>query len=132
MDHGGELFGNFTLLSDGTVAPHGYAALAEFDDASLGGNQNGEIDAGDSVFASLRLWIDVDHDGVSDLQEILSLEEAGVIRLDLDYRESRRRDRHGNLLWFWSAVWLDYGQGTLRSRAVDVFFQIWTDDSRPD
>lgn len=53
IDNGGELFGENTLLADGTLAQHGYAALAELDS-----NADGVVDANDAAFATLRVWQD--------------------------------------------------------------------------
>ena len=73
---------------------------------------------GGSAFERLRLWIDANHDGVSDAGELHPLSEIGVDSIELSYVESRRKDRHGNLLRFKSRVRL------LRSttEAVDVYF----------
>jgi len=92
---GAELFGNFTdqPRSD---SPNGFLALAEFDKPGGGGNSDGVIDFRDSVFFDLRLWQDMDHDGVSRHAELHTLSELGLVSLDLDYKESKRTDEHGN------------------------------------
>ena len=99
IDSGAELFGNSTLLPDGCVALNGYVALAPYDSQALGGNGNLEIDAGDAIFPSLRLWLDDDHDGVSDVGELMSLAEAGITGIGLDYHVDQRIDRFGNHFW---------------------------------
>jgi len=98
IDDGAELFGNFTPQPDPQPGEdrHGFRALAQYDKPENGGDISGWIGPADAVFASLRLWRDVNHDGRSQPHELYTLPSLGVMRLDLDYRESGRRDRHGN------------------------------------
>ena len=58
VDHGGELFGNETVLQSGVKAPDGYQALAEFDQ-----NADGKIDAATPIWSQLRVWRDADGNG---------------------------------------------------------------------
>jgi hypothetical protein len=98
VDNGSELFGNSTpqpAPPDGQMK-NGFLALAEYDKPANGGNGDGWIDATDTVYASLRLWQDVNHDGVSQSEELHTLHSLGVERLDLDYKSSRRVDEFGN------------------------------------
>ena len=68
IDDGGELFGDQTLLADGTRAKNGFEALAQYDS-----NGDGVIDAGDEIFDSLRIWVDADGNGVSGEGEMKTL-----------------------------------------------------------
>jgi hypothetical protein len=98
VDNGRELFGNYTSQPDlpPGVEPNGFNALAEFDKPEQGGNSDSVIDARDAVFHSLRLWQDVNHDGVSEGGELHTLPELRLRSLDLDYKRSNRRDEYGN------------------------------------
>ena len=96
VDDGAELFGNYTPLIDGSTAANGYLALAEFDLPAMGGNDNGRIDPGDVIYPELRLWIDHDHNGFPEPDEILTLAEAGVTRIYLLYLTTQVHDHHGN------------------------------------
>lgn len=96
IDNGQELFGNFTPQP---VAenPNGFLALAEYDRSASGGNEDKWITNADPVFNSLRLWQDVNHNGVSELSELHTLPVLGINSIPLEYKEVMRRDRHGNL-----------------------------------
>ncbi|MFZ0751067.1 MAG: hypothetical protein WAM70_17010 [Pyrinomonadaceae bacterium] len=100
IDNGRELFGNSTLQPDppAGVEKNGFLALAEFDKARNGGNQDGRINRQDAVFSRLQLWQDKNHNGVSESGELHSLEDLGLAAIDLDYNETKRRDQFGN--WF--------------------------------
>jgi hypothetical protein len=94
---GTELFGDKTPQAP-SPAPNGFLALAEFDGWGRGGNADGRIDQLDVGYYALRLWLDSNHDGVSAPGELHALASLGVASVSLEFRESRRRDRHGN--WF--------------------------------
>ncbi|HLL74335.1 MAG TPA: hypothetical protein VK421_03650 [Pyrinomonadaceae bacterium] len=95
IDSAEELFGNFTPQPPSDMK-HGFLALAEYDKLGDGGNGDGLIDSLDAVFPRLRLWQDRNHDGVSQAGELHALPALDVVRLHLDYKESKKTDEHGN------------------------------------
>ena len=93
VNNGGELFGDNTPLKNGERAANGYQALAELDD-----NGDGKVDAADSAFAHLRVWRDLNQDGISQEGELLTLNEAKVKALNLANKNADRDLGNGNTL----------------------------------
>lgn len=69
---------------------------AEYDKPANGGNGNGNINQQDSIFSSLRLWQDTNHNGISEASELKTLVQLGLRKIDLDHHQSRQTDEFGN------------------------------------
>lgn len=125
VDGGEELFGNATPqpVPPPGVEKNGYLALAEYDKSQNGGNGDGVISPSDAIFASLRLWQDTNHNGLSEPAELHTLSEFGLETLELDYRESKRVDEYGNKFRYRAKVKDGHGNQVGRW-AWDVFLKM--------
>jgi hypothetical protein len=127
VDTGKELFGNVTAQPAVPVGEmrNGFLALAVFDKPEAGGDGDGEISSSDAIFASLRLWFDINQDAISQPSELRTLASAAISAIDLDFKKSKRFDEFGNRLLFRSKVRLDgieARSGSKKRNAVDVWF----------
>jgi len=120
IDIGAELFGDLTPQPN-VDSPNGFLALAEYDKPGSGGNGDGKITNRDAIF-SLKLWQDLNHNGVSESSELKAL--TGLIEgIDLNYKESKRTDQNGNQFRYRAKVFGPGGQQGGRW-AWDVFLKV--------
>ena len=120
IDDGRELFGDSTpMLLSAQVAANGYEVLAEFDQAALGGNEDGMISAEDRIFPQLQLWFDKNRDGATQSGELESLSENEVAAISLDFTSDGHVDQWGNHFKWQSPIYFEDGSSSM---SKDVFF----------
>ena len=81
------------LFGDHGGHANGFENLRQYDD-----NGDGVIDGNDAVYDQLRLWRDLNGDGVNQAEESLTLADAGVKSIHLDYNKDYELDEHGNVI----------------------------------
>jgi hypothetical protein len=122
IDDGSEMFSNVSPQPASTHK-NGFLALAEYDKPENGGNGDGVIDAHDAIFSQLRLWIDANHDGVSQPGELHTLPELGVFSISLEFTRSHRVDEFGNEFLYKARVNQGQrGESEVGRTVYDVFF----------
>ena len=92
INDGTELFGDSTFLANGKKANDGYQALADMDS-----NHDGFISNTDINFADLKVWTDTNSNGITDAGELLTLQDLGVVSLDVNATPTSTKD-NGNTL----------------------------------
>jgi hypothetical protein len=116
-----ELFGNYTAQPPSNT-PNGFLALAVFDNPANGGNGNGFIDPGDTVYSHLWVWIDSNHNGISEPNELHTLQELGIFKIGLKYHSTPFVDQYGNQFRFKGSFWDE--SDNEKDLCYDVFLQI--------
>ncbi len=122
VDDGSELFGVGTpMILDGRNAPNGFVGLAQYDARQLGGNDDGLITEADAIWPQLRIWVDLNADGVSTYDEMRTLRSYGITALETIPKVRLYYDAAGNLIPYWA--WAMQRAKPGRAIMVDVFFR---------
>lgn len=112
INDGSELFGNATPLPNGQKAANGFVALAQYD-----ANGDGVIDSKDPVWQSLLLWVDGNHDGVCQPNELMPISRSQITSISLLRHWTGRRDTSGNVFRYKGLI--HFG------KRVQAFFDIF-------
>ena len=125
IDNGRELFGDNTLLSDGTWAEHGFAALKDYDT-----NDDGVVNTDDDIYSQLQVWQDLNQDGISQANELSTLTNLGITSISVDQTEQVNVDQNGNQIAITSSFdrngeeydigQVNYSSNTFNSEFIDT------------
>lgn len=124
IDSGRELFGDNTLLADGTTAEQGFAALKDHDS-----NNDGVINTDDDIYSQLQVWQDVNQDGISQINELKTLTEFGITSIHVDETENVNINQNGNQISITSSFTCngeEYEVGQV-NYSVDTFHSEFSD-----
>jgi hypothetical protein len=113
INDGSELFGSSTVLASGQRANDGYQALRELD-----ANNDGYLSQDDTAFANLKVWVDANSDGTSDIGETKFLADLQISKINLQTVNGTEMD-NGNLVGLTSTY--ETTDGTSHA-AADVWF----------
>lgn len=127
---GQELFGDHTLPG----VPNGFHALQLMTLETNGGVERGSVSSEDPIFDRLLLWIDRNHNGISERAELRRASTV-VTDIGLGYKSMPRRDGFGNQFRFrgWVHIRTAPGRNQVaskdendaRTRTIwDVFFVV--------
>ena len=105
----------------GSPTQDGFTQLRELDT-----NNDGLIDENDDQYADLRIWQDANGDGVSQEGELISLEEAGIVSIDLNDEEIDEVNAGNSVLFRSTVTFADGTEGDID----DVFFRVDQRDTR--
>lgn len=122
IDDCGELFGDQVELSNGAISVSGFEASADFDE-----DGDGVIDHNDTVWNDLRVWIDANHNGISDSGELKTLNELGVVNISLDVTKEENVDTATGTMEAEFAM-VTFADGTER-KISEFWFPVNTSDT---
>lgn len=111
IDNGNELFGNFTEIPSSdfkaldtnnnqtlnptqtTFALNGFEALKLLDS-----NKDGVIDINDKEFNNLKVWQDLNEDGITQINELKSLKDLNITSINLNYKDTNQNLDNDNTI----------------------------------
>ncbi|MFV5431426.1 calcium-binding protein, partial [Acinetobacter calcoaceticus] len=88
-----ELFGNHVLMNDGSISQNGFAALSDLDI-----NKDNIVSSEDEAFKNLRVWRDLNQDGISQENELFTLNDLDIKSLNLSYLDVNTNLENGNII----------------------------------
>jgi len=119
INNSNELFGDNTYLSNGTKASNGFDALKQYDL-----NNDGTIDNKDDIYDDLKVWIDVNQDGISTQDELKTLQELNISSIDINPEQIDTTQSRNNISH--SATFTQDGE---IKKIDDVWFEVDNQDT---
>jgi hypothetical protein len=113
IDDSSEMFSERTSPTAAT----GFAALAQLDTM-----RNGKIDYRDKAFRELRLWTDINVDGLTQKGELHTLEEFGITYLSVKDLSARNVYDNGNLITHVNYFGISNRRGNSSGQMAEVLF----------
>ena len=94
------LIGNYTPNEDypSPNRNNGWKVLSEYTEKDNGGCGGPNITPCDAAYSKLRVWVDMNHDGVAQPDELFTLPQVGITSIGTDYEETKIADEFGN--WY--------------------------------
>ncbi|MDI2113265.1 beta strand repeat-containing protein [Commensalibacter nepenthis] len=125
IDDGSELFGIDTVKSNGQKATDGFDALRDLDS-----NHDGIFDAKDEAFSKVKVWQDLNQDGIAQTDELKSLSDLGIASISLDSQKTNIQS-NGNIISQKSTVTFTDGSTSVAGNvdlAINHFYDQFGDD----
>lgn len=109
IDNGGELFGDQVDIG-GRLSSSGFEALSTLDE-----NEDGKIDEKDDCYSRLLVWVDSNHNGYSESNELNSLDYYGIREIQLEHTEGSVIDESTGTMMaeFATVVYKDNSETTI-------------------
>lgn len=100
-----------------------HAAFADL--ATHDSNGDGQITASDDVWSNLTMWVDGNRDGVSDAHEMLSMDDIGMVNIDLGAIEVNETNAGNEVTRKSTFTRFIEGIGEIISTVIETFFNFF-------
>lgn len=118
-----ELFGSRMVAPNGEYHAQGYEALEKYDHPDFGGDGDGQITPHDAIWPHLKLWVDRNHDAVTQPAEISVLSSHRIVALNLSHWTGDDYDASGNELYIVGSYVIRWqGKETVQRLMADIEF----------
>jgi len=97
---------------------NGFNSLMYYDS-----NNDGVIDNKDTDWPRLLVWIDSNHDGISQPNELHHLDDLGIHSISLKWEKSSKADQYGNKFRFRGTINADDNPDGVHREIYDVFLR---------